>query len=37
VKNRESGEVVRQIPTEVAIRVAHNIDNMKGLLQDGKS
>jgi flagellar protein FlaG len=36
VKNRE-GEVVRQIPNEVALRVAHNLDNMKGLLQDGKS
>ena len=36
VKNRE-GEVVRQIPNEVALRVAHNLDDMKGLLQDGKS
>ena len=36
VKNRE-GEVVRQIPNEVALRVAHNLDNVKGLLQDGKS
>lgn len=37
VKNRESGEVVRQIPNEAALRVAHNLENMKGLLQDGKS
>ena len=36
VKNRE-GEVVRQIPNEAALRVAHNLDNVKGLLQDGKS
>jgi flagellar protein FlaG len=36
VKNRE-GEVVRQIPSETALRVAHNMDDMKGLLQDGKS
>jgi flagellar protein FlaG len=36
VKNRE-GEVVRQIPNEVALRVAHNLEDMKGLLQDGKS
>ena len=36
VKNRE-GEVVRQIPSEAALRVAHNLDDMKGLLQDGKS
>jgi flagellar protein FlaG len=36
VKNKE-GEVVRQIPNEVALRVAHNLDNMKGLMQDAKS
>jgi flagellar protein FlaG len=36
VKNRE-GEVVRQIPSEVALRVAQNLDDIKGLLQDGKS
>lgn len=37
VKNSDSGEVVRQIPSEVALRVAHNIEDMKGLMQDGKS
>ena len=36
VKHRE-GEVVRQIPNEVALRVAHNLENIKGLMQDGKS
>jgi flagellar protein FlaG len=36
VKNRD-GEVVRQIPNEVVVRVAHNIENIKGLLQDDKS
>ena len=36
VKNRH-GEVVRQIPNEVALRIAHNFENMKGLLQDEKS
>jgi flagellar protein FlaG len=36
VKTRE-GEVVRQIPNEAALRVAQNLDDMKGLLQDGKS
>ena len=36
VKNQE-GEVIRQIPSEVALRVAHNVDNMKGLMQDEKS
>lgn len=36
VKNRE-GDVVRQIPSEVALRVAHSLDDVKGLLQDEKS
>lgn len=36
VKNRQ-GDVVRQIPNEVVIRLAHNFENMKGLMQDEKS
>ena len=36
VKNKD-GEVVRQIPNEVALRVAQNLDNVIGLLQDEKS
>lgn len=36
VKNLE-GEVIRQIPSEVALRVAHKVDNMKGLMQDEKT
>jgi len=36
VKSAESGEVIRQIPTEAVIRVAHNIEKVKGLLFDGK-
>lgn len=36
VKNKE-GEVVRQIPSEAALRVAQNLDNIKGLMQDDKS
>lgn len=36
VKNRD-GEVVRQIPNEVVLRVAHSLEDMKGLLQDEKS
>jgi flagellar protein FlaG len=36
VKNKD-GEVVRQIPNEVALRVAQNLDNVKGLMQDEKS
>jgi len=34
VKNRESGEVIRQIPNEVVIKVAHSIDDLKGLLHN---
>ena len=34
VVNRDTGEVVRQIPTEVVIRVAHSIEDLKGLLFD---
>ncbi|WP_396432660.1 flagellar protein FlaG [Limnohabitans sp.] len=37
VTNKESGEVIRQIPSETALRVAHNLDNVKGLMQDKKS
>jgi flagellar protein FlaG len=36
VKNKD-GDVVRQIPNEVALRVAQNLDNVKGLMQDDKS
>lgn len=32
VKNIETGEVVRQIPTEEVVRMAHSIEDMKGLL-----
>ncbi len=32
VKNLQTGEVVRQIPNEVVIRIAHNLEEMKGLL-----
>lgn len=34
VKNADTGEVVRQIPNEVAVRIAHNIDSFKGLLHN---
>jgi flagellar protein FlaG len=34
VKNRESGEVVRQIPSEVVIKVAHSIEDLKGMLHN---
>lgn len=32
VKNPTSGEVIRQIPDEAVLRVAHNIEAIKGLL-----
>lgn len=36
VTNLETGDVVRQIPNETALRIAHNIEDMRGLLQDQK-
>jgi flagellar protein FlaG len=36
VRNTATGEVVRQIPNEVVIKVAHSIENIKGLLLDQK-
>ena len=32
VKNTESGEVIRQIPDETLLRVAHTLEELKGLL-----
>ena len=37
VRSAETGEVVRQIPNEVIVRVAHNIDKVKGLLLNAKA
>ena len=34
VTNTQTGEVVRTIPNEVVIRVAHSIEDFKGLLHD---
>jgi len=34
VKNSATGEVVRQLPNEVVIRVAHSIEDFKGLLHN---
>jgi flagellar protein FlaG len=36
VHNTETGEVVRQIPTEVVLRVARSIENFKGMLHNKK-
>jgi flagellar protein FlaG len=32
VKNTETGKVIRQIPNEAVLQVAHQIENAKGLL-----
>lgn len=34
VKNSQTGEVVRQIPNEVVVRVAHSIESFKGMLHN---
>ncbi len=34
VKNMANGDVVRQIPSEVVVRVAHGIEAFKGLLHN---
>lgn len=36
VRSTSTGEVVRTIPNEVVINVAHNIEDIKGLLMDQK-
>lgn len=36
VTNRETGEVIRQIPNEVVIRMAHSIEENKGNLLNAK-
>jgi flagellar protein FlaG len=32
VKKVDSGEVIRQIPSEVVVRIAHSIEDLKGML-----
>ncbi len=34
VKNAQTGEVVRQIPDETLLKVAHSIEDFKGLLHN---
>jgi flagellar protein FlaG len=34
VKNAQTGEVVRQIPNEVIVRMAHSIEDFKGMLHN---
>jgi flagellar protein FlaG len=37
VKNSQTGEVVRQIPNEVVVRIAHGIEDLKGILHNENS
>jgi len=37
VRKTETGEVIRQIPDEALLRVAHNIEELKGLLHNKTS
>jgi flagellar protein FlaG len=37
VRSADSGEVVRQIPNEVVVSMAHSIDKIKGLLFSSKA
>jgi len=37
VRSTSTGEVVRQIPNETIINIAHNLDRMKGLLFNKKT
>jgi flagellar protein FlaG len=37
VRSSETGEVIRQIPNEVVVRLAHNIEKVKGLLLNAKA
>lgn len=34
VRKAETGEVIRQIPSEAVLRVAHNMEQLKGLLHN---
>lgn len=37
VKNSQTGEIVRQIPNEVIVQIAYNIEDLKGLLHNTAS
>jgi flagellar protein FlaG len=36
VSDKETGEIIKQIPPEVILKVAHNLEALKGLLFDDK-
>ena len=37
VRSTNTGEVVRQIPSEIVVKLAHSIDRMKGILFNEKT
>jgi len=37
VKNSQTGEIVRQIPNEVIVQIAYNIEDLKGILHNTAS
>jgi flagellar protein FlaG len=37
VRNTETGQVIRQIPNEDVLRVAHKLEDLKGLLYNAKA
>ena len=37
VRNTNTGEVIRQIPNEVIVKFAHSLEDLKGILFNGKS
>jgi len=37
VKNSQTGEIVRQIPDAAAMRVAHNLESLKGMLHNAST
>ena len=37
VRNTQTGDVVRQIPNEAALRVAHNLEQLKGMFFNEKT
>ncbi|CAN1553575.1 FlaG Uncharacterized flagellar protein FlaG [Burkholderiaceae bacterium] len=37
VKNSQTGEIVRQIPNEVIVQIAYNIEDLKGILHNKAS
>lgn len=37
VKDKNTGEIVRQIPSDAVLKIAHSIENLKGLIYSKKA